>query len=385
MFPMMRIAFVLCLSVLGVLLLMWTKPETKAELKPLPLTRVVAAAVKQQNMTPVNRLTGRLQPVRRADLRFELNGQIQSREVEPGQRVVAGDTLLTIDSGDYQDRLAEAEADLKLEQANLARDRQQLKLLKEEKNIQQREVQRLKDLGRKSLASKSAYDNAQAALLKLRSEEARLQNSVNSSASKLSLKRAKLNQAKRNVERTQLNAPFDGVVNHVQYELGDYARAGEIALELVQLDEMDLYLEVTGSLMSQLVVGQIIKVMVGGEALDARLVSLEPDPNSETMTHGIKIRLPGEGLYSGQLVDAVIPGDPLQDVAVIPASAVLYEEGRAFVYRVDESLILERVEVSILAKQDGLCAVTGVAPSERVIARDVAALSDGQEVTVESL
>ena len=384
MFPAIRIFIVLALSVLGVLLLLWTKPETKAELKDLPAARVLAYAVKQQDMTPVTSLTGRLQPVRRARLRFELNGQIQARHVEPGQEVIVGERLLTIDQGDYRDRLMEAKAELELERTSLERDRQQLNLLREEKQLQQREVQRLVDLGEKSLASKSAYDAAQAALLKLRSEEARLHSSVASSTSRLELKTARLNLAERNLERTELKAPFPGTVNRVDYELGDYARSGDVAVELVQLDELDLYLEVTGRLMSQLRVGQEIEVRVGGTTVYSKIISLEPDPNSETMTHAIRIRMPGEGLYSGQLAEARIPETTLHDVAVIPASAIVHEEGRAYVYRIDPDLLLQRVEIRLLAKAAGEQAVEGVHSPDRIVARDVAALSEGQQITLEN-
>lgn len=66
--------------------------------------------------------------------------------------------------------------------------------------------------------------------MKLQAEEARLQYSVDSANARIMIRQAELNKAERNLGRTKLVAPFDGVVNAVFFEVGDYAASGQIAV-----------------------------------------------------------------------------------------------------------------------------------------------------------
>lgn len=380
---LLRILVVVAAVVASIMVLDWTKPETKAELRPLPISRVAMTEVLKQDLLSRRVLTGKIQPAKRASLRFEISGQVASRNIEPGQQVKQGELLLTINDGDYQDRFQEAMAEKELEQANISRDRQQLDIINKEIVIQQREVNRLEQLGQKSLASKSNYDKALTNLWQLKSEKSRLNSSVKAANSKLALRETKVNMAKRNIDRTELRAPFDATINTVMYEVGDYARSGEIALELVQLTEMDLYLEVTGKTMSRLSVGQEIEIIFDEEKRTANILSIEPDPNPNTMTHAILIRMSGKGLYSGQLAKAVLPTEQFKNVSVVPLSAILYDEGETYLFLIDDEQKLQRVAVTLLARHENFQAVSGIEPGSKIVASDVAALSEGQEVTIQ--
>ncbi len=378
-----RILVVLVVVIASIMVLDWTKPETKAELRALPISRVTVTDVLKQDLAAERVLTGKIQPAKRSKLRFEISGQVSARYIEPGQEVKQGQLLLTINDGDYQDRLQEAMAEKELEQANVTRDRQQLNIINKEIDIQQREVKRLEQLGQKSLASKSNYDKALTTLWQLKSEKSRLSSSVNVAKAKIALRESKVNMAQRNIDRTELRSPFDATINTVEYEIGDYARSGEIALELVQLNEMDLYLEVTGKTMSRLSVGQDIEILFEEDKRIAQILSIEPDPNANTMTHAILIRMSGEGLYSGQLAKAILPGEKFNDVSVVPLSAILYDEGKTYLFLVDEEQKLQRVAITLLARHENIQAVSGIQSGVKIVASDVAALSEGQEVTIQ--
>ena len=76
--------------------------------------------VSRTNLDPHELVSGRLQPVRRAWLRFEVDGRVAERRVEPGQSVTAGDVLLTLDDQDYRDVLIQTEADWQQAEADSA-------------------------------------------------------------------------------------------------------------------------------------------------------------------------------------------------------------------------------------------------------------------------
>jgi hypothetical protein len=75
----------------------------------------------------------------------------------------------------------------------------------------------------------------------------------------------------------------------------------------------------------------------------------------------------------------------LEQALVVPNTAVLLDEGSAYVFRVADQR-LERVAVELgprVDRQQVLAA--GLQAGEAVVVRDVAALSDGQAVIPEAL
>ncbi|MGB5606095.1 MAG: hypothetical protein WBN51_06205, partial [Gammaproteobacteria bacterium] len=79
-----------------VVLLLVTRPQQGPELRELATARVLATVVGLHDLVPAEIVSGRLEPARKALLHFELSGQVHERRVEPGQVVVAGESLLSL-------------------------------------------------------------------------------------------------------------------------------------------------------------------------------------------------------------------------------------------------------------------------------------------------
>lgn len=377
----MRLLIILVIAVVITVLLVLTRPETKAELQPYPAPVVETTAVELQDVQPMVIKTGRLQPARKARMRFEVAGRVVERYVEPGQRVVEGDPLLRIDDGDYRDALSDAEARVRQERQAIERDRKLLELVTEERQLQQREVSRMEKLGRESLASKSAFDDAMRRLLQYQAEEARLRYSVETAQARLQSQLATLDRARRNVERTRLVAPFAATVNSVTMEVGDYVTSGQTAVELVQLDKLDLYLEVTGDLAAGLSLGQNVPVYTGNDRREGKLVALSADPDPVTNTHPLRIRLDADGLLPGIVAKAELPEPRINNALTVPVTSVLQESGNAYVFRIrDQHLVKTPVKLAKRFREQWV--VDGLEAGTRIVSDDVAALTDGQEVNI---
>lgn len=367
---------------LTVVLLFWTRPDTQAELQPLPPTRVTTDIVRLMDIQPISRITGKLQPARKASLRFEVSGNVIHRFVEPGHQVQAGEALLQIEEGDFADVVDETEAILEQEHNAITRDRHLLELLVNEHEVLQRELQRLERLGQESLASESKYDEALQRLLQRQADETRLRHSVDSSVSRIKTRRAALNRARRNLKRTQLVAPFSGTINSVAVEAGDFATAGQIAIELVQLDALDLYLEVTGLVANQLYLAQPVNVLVDDKEMIGKIIAITADPDPETHTHALRIHLTAVDLYPGLLAMAELPGKLFSDAKVVPVSSILREEGQSFVFKIENNIVV-RHPVSLIQRHQEWQVVSGIMPGIEIVARDVASLANGQKITID--
>ncbi len=372
---------------LAIALLIWTKPARQVDLKETQPTHVAVVEVKTRDLAAIDTVTGRLQASRKAVLQFELAGQVAERKVEPGQQVEVGQVLLSLSAGDYEDALAEAKAQLEQERAGSARDRQLLILAERGKGLQAQAVERFERLGRTALASKAQIDEARARLLQLQADEARLRYSVDTAQATIRQREAALSRAARNLERTRLKAPFGGIVNAVNVQAGDSVAPNIPAVELLNVEHLDLYVEVTGATAAALTLSQKVKVRVDvqdapGETA-GEVVALQPDPNLTTHTHSVRLRMPGQGLLPGALAVVELPLLPLRNALVVPVSAIEQNEGRAYVFTVRNG-IARRIEVKPGTRVGDLqVLIAGVQVGEKIVARDVAALTDGERVVAE--
>jgi len=379
---MIKALSLIAITGITVFLLIWSRPDTQAELQPLPPTRVYTDEVQIMNIQPMTLITGKLQPARKASLRFEVSGSVLRRTAEPGQRVAAGESLLQIEDGDFIDSADEASAFLAEEKNAITRDKRLLELLAKERELLKRELQRLERLGQESLASKSNYDQALQKLLKSQADETRLKHSVDTANTRVKTRRAILNRAYRDLERTKLLAPFDGTVNSVFVEIGDYVTAGQKAIDLVQLDKLDLYLEVTGGVMNQLTLGQAVNVFVDDKKVVGEIIAIAVDPDPTTHTHALRIRMTSDGLYPGKLAIAELPGKLLSNAHVVPLTSILREEGQTFIFKVENDRAV-RHPIALIQRHNEWQVITGITPGTQIIARDVTTLADGQEITIE--
>ena len=172
---------------------------------PLLLTLLVALAGCQPESTPVEirpvrtivvdprplsddrRAVGEVKPRYESDLSFRVTGKLVSRLVDVGATVRQGDTLATLDTQDYHNRLRSAEADVAASEAAL---------------VEARSTEgRLAKLLKNGWTPQANYDTA---LRNLRSAEA-----------KLAAAQASLDLTRDQLNYTELKADFDGVITTV--------------------------------------------------------------------------------------------------------------------------------------------------------------------------
>ena len=107
---MMRILLIVSISIIMVAALLWTKPGTYAELQSVSPSMVKIDLVRQIDIQPIAKVTGKLEPARKASLHFQVSGQINERFVEAGQKVTAKTQMLSVNSGDLVDAVEESKA-----------------------------------------------------------------------------------------------------------------------------------------------------------------------------------------------------------------------------------------------------------------------------------
>ncbi|PCH61007.1 MAG: hypothetical protein COC05_02615 [Gammaproteobacteria bacterium] len=359
-----------------------TKPEPKAELKETVPVTVAVKSVETRDIQPTRVVSGRLRAATKLGLHFEVNGRVKSRLAEPGEQIKAGEVLLALEEGDYQDMVIDAQAQLDQERAAIERDRRLLTIAERNTQLQAGEVKRLERLSSSSLAAQSLLDDSKKLLLQLNAEQENLDYSVNNAKSRMALRQSALRRAKRNEQRTRLVAPFDSVINSVDANVGDFVTTAQVVIEVLEQGLFDLAIEVDGDTASALSLQQTVPVSINGRIDNGTIVALQSDPDSETFTHAVRIRVSDERLLPGTLAIAELPLVPQENVMMVPVTAILQEEGAAYVFRVVDNR-LERVRIEVGSRDGNDQVVSGAITNlDALVSRDVAALSDGQVITL---
>ena len=148
----------------------------------------------------------------------QVAGQIVQLPVKDNQFVHKGDLLLVIDPTDYKIAVSLREAAVQQAQANM-------------QNVE-REAQRRQELTSLAVTKEEKQTYASNAVV----AQAQYQQAV-----------ANLDQARVNLERTQIRSPVNGWVTNLLAQLGDYANVGTNVISVVDADSfwVDGYFEET--------------------------------------------------------------------------------------------------------------------------------------------
>jgi HlyD family secretion protein len=166
--------------------------------------------------TVANTRAGTVKACRRAGLSPLVGGQVAELKVTEGDRVHAGERLLSLWNEDLEARMtldrAQAEAaDAQAEQACLVAEEAQ------------REAARKAGLAQKGIATEEQYDKA-ATAAKAQKAACRAARE----AAKVAAATVKVTQAE--LDRTRLSAPFDGVVAEVNAELYEFVTPSPVGV-----------------------------------------------------------------------------------------------------------------------------------------------------------
>ncbi|MEJ6004272.1 efflux RND transporter periplasmic adaptor subunit [Paucibacter sp. AS339] len=181
-------------------------------------------------------ITGSIQPEKRADLRAEVSAVVLQVLKENGETVRAGDLLVRLDSTSIRDQLASAEEAARVAGQSFEQT--------------ERQFQRLKTLQAQGMSSLQAMEDA---------EQRR-----NSAQSDLVAAKARMVQARQQVQRTEVRAPFDGVVSERKVSAGDTAQIGKELVKVIDPRSMRFEGLVSADRMSELKPGQTVSFSVNG-------------------------------------------------------------------------------------------------------------------------
>ena len=317
---------------------------------------------------------GSVQPRSQSELIPEVSGRVvwMSDALVGGGAFHQGDVLLRIDDADYNTVVVRGEAMLKRSEVEYSHAGDELK--------------RLQSLHKRQLASQQQLDNAQ------RAAQVAEANLTESSAS--------LEQARRDLTRTELHAPFDGLVRNEQVDLGQFISRGQSIGTIYATDYVEVRLPISADQLSYLGLpvstrGQIPEelrppVTVASDFGDTRLLwegqlmrlEAEIDERSRMIYGVTRLRIEDNEdspmLPVGMFVQAEIRGRKVDNIIRLPRSA-MRDDNQVLVVDTDNRLHFRQVSLLRL-EHDDMLVQEGLADGELVCISPMQTVVDGMHV-----
>jgi RND family efflux transporter MFP subunit len=356
----------------------------KSEAASVPPVAVQTATVETVDWPVTYEAPGTVRARTSAVISSRLMGYIRETRVQPGDRVAAGQLLVTIDSRDLDASVRQAQAAEAEARSAAAEADNGIAAASAQRGLALATFKRMEILHKQTSISDQEFDEAQA---RLRTAEATFEMAQ----SKRTQINAKIVQAKQGVESagivqtfTRIQSPFAGIVTEKPAQQGQLATPGMPLLTVEQTGRYRLEAPVEESLLGTIRVGQKVKVALDayGQTLDARVDEIVPAIDAQSRSFLVKASLPQapnlrSGLFGRLLIDRSSRQSP-----VVPADAIIQRGELQSVFVAEGGVARTRM-VAVGSMRAGKAEIlSGLVPGERIIHPRPAKLSDGMKVEV---
>lgn len=210
---------------------------------------------------------GRIQPEKEVKISSDVSGEIMELYVKEGDSVFVGKLLAKIDPELYLSSLDRSEASLNNTKANLASTRARLLQAQAKFNEIENAFKRNQKMHAQQLISEAEYESAKSAYENAKAEvEAGKQNII---AAEFSVKsfNAALSEAKKNLSRTNIYSPVNGIVSKLSVEKGERVvgtsqMAGTEMMRVANLNQMQVNVDVNENDIVKVGIGDTVKIDV---------------------------------------------------------------------------------------------------------------------------
>lgn len=285
---------------------------------------VVRTAVVEQGEFDVRaEFVGTLQARTTADLFSKVQGQIVQIAAETGDTVRAGQLLARIDAADQRQRVEQAEAALRMAQATVGERRAG-------RDVARATDERTEALFKENLIAAQQRDT-------VRAERLSAEAQVRVAEAAVEQARANVGVARAELAKTEIRAPFSGVVGKRHLDLGAFATTSAPVFSLVDVSTIKTTIALTEKDAVRVRPGQ--RAVVSSEAFPgtefagrvARIASVF-DPNTNTTEAEVEIDNPGYRLKPGMFANVAVTFRTEPTALLVPKAALVEDERETYLF-----------------------------------------------------
>ncbi len=306
-----------------------------------PLTKVRVIEL-QAEAKPIEIVVqGRTAASRKVEIKAETMGKVIEIGADRGARVKKGQLIAKLATDDRQARLEEAQALVRQRTLDLDAGKQ------------------LADKGfrpeLKNAESRSALESAKAMLARIELD----------------------------IQRTQIRAPFDGVLDQRAVEIGDYVRDSVVIATVVDLAPAVVMAQISEREVGQIRVGQIgsARLVTGGSVEGVvRYIGAVGDAATRTFKVELEVPNPDARIVEGVTAELRLPVAQTSAHPLPPSVLTLDDLGRIGVKLVAEGDRVTFVPAQVIAGDSERVWLGGLPKTARVIAVGQEFVKDGERV-----
>ena len=304
-------------------------------------------------------VTGSLQPERRADLRAEVSALVLQVLKGNGDPVRAGDLLVKLDDTSIRDSLTSAQEAVRASSQAFEQA--------------ERQVQRLKTLQAQGMISTQALEDAEVRR--------------NNAQSDLVAARSRSVTAQQELRRTEVRAPFAGVVSERKVSAGDTAQVGKELVKVIDPQSMRFEGLVSADRMQELKAGQAVRFRVNGYP-DVEFAGIvrRIDATANAVTRQVEVIVDFASRenvprVAGLFAEGRVVAGQTRDLTV-PEGALLRAGEAVYAWRVDGHAVRKvALELGARDPRSGDFPVrAGLAAGDRILRNPGSTLTDGQKI-----
>lgn len=270
--PRLRTAALLLAGAVALCACSSTNDASTRDAADVAAKAVRVAPVARNNTAQAFSLTGTTRAASRAQLAFQVSGQLAERPVRIGSSVASGDLIARLSQPELKPNATAAKADVRRLAAQLAQAK--------------RDLDRVERLAAQDAATRQELENARA--------------QRNTLSAQLAGARAQSKRAQNSADELRLNAPIAGTVERVFFEPGEFVPAGQPVVALSGENTLEVEIGVPENLLTAVSPGD--KATLTLPLFDDRQVE------------GTISQLARAAAGPGQLFTAVITLDPDTDL-----------------------------------------------------------------------
>jgi len=253
----------------------------------------------------------------------KINGRLQTVDVQLGDQVRRGEIIAKVEDREIQEQVRQAEAAYRVGEATIRQREADLKLA-------QTNLERNKSLLDRQLLPKQSFDDTdarhQAAVAQLDLARAQFEQS-----------KARLDELKINLANTTIASPVDGFVAKRFLDPGATVSPNVPVASLVDIRTVRMVANLVEKDMKRVSVGTHAEIDVDafpGETFNGRVSRVAPvfDPSTRTAEMEIEVPNPGYRLKPGMYARVQLTVASKADAVTVPTNAIVRLDGKAGVF-----------------------------------------------------
>lgn len=272
---------------------------------PKRLTNVEVLTLEPRPLTKYSTFMGQIEPAERAKLSAEVAGTVEWAEVGEGASVKKGEVLIKIET-----RRLKLNFDLARSNYELAAD----------------EYRREAELFKQNLSNQSKLTQAK---------------------NRMEVSKVQMQLAQLDLEKSQVAAPFDGVVANKKVDRGDYLAKGAPLLEVLSLSKVKAKVNVPEQQIGQVSQGGQVSVSLDalpGRSFEGEISSVGLQADTQSRSFPVEVTLANEKrkLLAGMLARVKMVTLEQKGQVIIPRDAVMEDEKGSYVFVFSGSRVVRR-------------------------------------------